>query len=179
MKKEVKKSMVMNNQLNVFLDDKAWPNHFLKLADDVFVVSLDYLQKHELGQKIGFAKPVVINLSLNDDQFVHKLNLQFRGIDKSTNVLSFANIDDESFFAELKYAEYVELGDIIIAFETLQNEANSKKISLENHFSHLLIHGILHLFGYDHQNDIDADEMESIEIQILKMLNINNPYEEQ
>ena len=65
-----------------------------------------------------------------------------------------------------------------MALETLEDEAAIKKISLKNHFAHLLVHGVLHLFGYDHIEDDEADEMEGIEVDILKELNIANPYEE-
>lgn len=169
----------MNNRLCVVSDDESWPENVAEAADAVFDAAIGYLQKNKLGEKIGFLKPVVVNLCLSNNQNVRKLNAEFRGLDKPTNVLSFANIDDEDFVSELKTAQEAEIGDIIIALETLQEEANQKNIALEHHFAHLLVHGILHLFGYDHQNDDDAEEMEQIEIEILKQLNINNPYEEQ
>lgn len=169
----------MSNQLSVIVDDENWPGNFESMAEEVFATALEYLKKYDLGKKIGFAKPVAVNLSLSNDAQVQGLNAQFRGMDKPTNVLSFANVDDEFFFMELKNADVAEIGDIIIARETLLREAEQKHILPEDHFAHLLVHGILHLFGYDHQNDSDAEEMEQIEIKILEQLNINNPYEEQ
>ena len=117
-------------------------------------------------------------MSLSNNEEVQKLNREFRAKDKPTNVLSFANIDDEGFEDEFLSADMIELGDIIMTYETLQNEADIKKISLKDHFAHLLVHGILHLFGYDHQKDEEADEMENIEINILEKMDIANPYEE-
>ena len=70
----------------------------------------------------------------------------------------------------------VELGDIIIALETMQREAAEKQISLHDHFCHLFTHGILHLLGFDHIEDEEAEHMENFEINILKRLNIKNPY---
>ncbi len=169
----------MNNLLYIVSDDANWPENIAGLANVVFDAAIEYLQKNKLGEKIGFLKPVVVNLCLSNNQNVRKLNAEFRGLDKPTNVLSFANIDDEDFVSELKTAKEAEIGDIIIALETLQEEANQKNIALEHHFAHLLVHGILHLFGYDHQNDDEAEKMEQIEIAILKQLHINNPYEEQ
>ena len=67
---------------------------------------------------------------------------------------------------------------MIIALETMQKEAEIKKISLHDHFCHLLTHSVLHLLGYDHITDDEAEHMENFEIQILQLLNINNPYEE-
>ncbi len=179
MSKEAKKSMVMSNQLNVIEDDEKWPASYAKAAEAVFATTLEYLKKYQLGNKITFDKPIVVNLSLSNDDVVHELNAQFRGIDRPTNVLSFANVDDENFADEVACAAEVELGDIIIARQTLQKEAEEKHILPEHHFAHLLVHGILHLCGYDHQNDDEAEEMESIEVKILEQLNINNPYEEQ
>ena len=69
------------------------------------------------------------------------------------------------------------LGDIIIALETIQREANEQNKSFDNHFTHMLVHGCLHLMGFDHITDDEAEEMETLEVQILKQLNIKNPYE--
>ena len=138
--------------------------------------------KQELTQKVEGTNKVINETEKNkpeqNNEEVQKLNREFRAKDKPTNVLSFANIDDEGFEDEFLSADMIELGDIIMAFETLQNEADIKKISLEDHFAHLLVHGILHLFGYDHQKDEEADEMEDIEINILEKMDIANPYEE-
>ena len=171
----------MNNQICVILDDERW-NDYLKeckvWANEVFALTLLYLKNENLGFEGWENKKIIINLSLSNDECVQALNLQFRGKNKPTNVLSFANIDDECFADMLAENSEIELGDIIVALDTLQREAKEKNILLENHFAHLLVHGILHLFGYDHQVDEEADEMEGIEVEILKKLNIENPYNE-
>lgn len=174
--------MVMNsNLLNIIFDDENWKNKLPEIdafANKVFDTALVFLSVNDLGFEGWDNKPVSINLSLSNNNEVQKLNREFRAKDKPTNVLSFANIDDEFFEEEFLVGDIVELGDIIMAMETLEDEAGIKKISLQNHFAHLLIHGILHLFGYDHMEDDEADEMEGIEIDILKELGIANPYEE-
>ena len=173
--------MVMNkNHLEVMVEDERWKTaeNCQSKARLIFDTALTYIDQNDLSPVIGFDKPIEINLALSNNNEVHRLNAEFRGMDKPTNVLSFANIDDEEFLDELDTAETVELGDIIVALETLQSEASQKNIPLENHFAHLLVHGILHLFGYDHQTDSDADEMEGIEIKILALLGIPNPYTE-
>lgn len=173
--------MAMNNSLTIIIDDENWLKE--SAAPDiwcrqVFSEALAYLQKQHQNIKIGFNKPICINLSLSNNVEVQKLNNSFRGLNKPTNVLSFANIDDDAFWKEQELSPETELGDIIIALETLKKEAEQKHIPLQNHLAHLLVHGILHLFGFDHQTDVDADKMENIEIEILQRLNIDNPYKE-
>ena len=174
--------MVMNsNSLNIIFDDESWKNKLPEIddfANEVFDNALRFLSENDLGFEGWDNKPVSINLSLSNNDEVQKLNREFRAKDKPTNVLSFANIDDEFFEDEFLKEDVIELGDVIMAIETLEDEAKIKNISLQNHFAHLLIHGILHLFGYDHIEDDEADEMEGIEIDILKELSIANPYEE-
>ena len=112
-----------------------------------------------------------LSLLFDDDEAIRSLNRQFRGIDKSTNVLSFPGSDilpgDE--------AENV-LGDIAFALQTIKNEADLEGKPFNHHLSHLMIHGFLHLFGYDHQNDEEAEMMEHFEIKALANLGIENPY---
>jgi len=97
-------------------------------------------------------------------------------MDKSTNVLSFANVDDDDFWEDLKHSDEADLGDIILAFETVEQEAMIKNISVYAHYCHLLVHGFLHLLGFDHQEDKEAEEMEGLETEILAAFSIDNPY---
>ena len=149
-----------------------------ELADSVVsAVFKDVLSNEELDFLDG-QKPVIIGLNLSNDGKVQELNRDYRGLDKPTNVLSFANLDAPDFYNDLALYEEVELGDIIIALETLEREADIKGISLADHYCHLFAHGLLHLLGFDHIEDAEAEKMESAEIRILATLNINNPYEE-
>ena len=172
--------MVMNNViLYVEVDDQRWeeslPNVEVlcnEILQEVFAV----IKKQIKNKVIKQASSLSINLMLSNDRTIHKLNLDFRGKNMPTNVLSFANIDSPDFEFDSENGETVELGDVIIALETLQHEAEIKNISLKNHFSHLWLHGILHLLGYDHIDDEEAEEMENLEILLLQNLGINNPY---
>ena len=113
-----------------------------------------------------------VSIILSNDKYVQYLNYKWKGRNKPTNVLSFSNnetIPDSNF--QKHY-----LGDIILGYQTLKKEANFGKLLFINHMSHLLIHGILHLKGYSHNNRITEKVMQTEEIRILKILNILNPY---
>lgn len=103
------------------------------------------------------------------------LNRTYRGKDKPTNVLSFPYTDQSDFPLP---KQIQPLGDLALCHEVIVMEAQTQHKSLQDHYIHLIIHGILHLLGYDHENDTDAEEMETLEINLLKTLAINNPYED-
>jgi probable rRNA maturation factor len=109
-----------------------------------------------------------ISFVLCNDKTIQELNLKYRGQNKPTNVLSFAFNDDENITNML--------GDIILSFETIEKEAEIQEKTFEDHLSHLVIHGILHLIGFDHIEDNDAVKMEKYEIELLAGLGIKNPY---
>lgn len=112
-----------------------------------------------------------ISFLFTDDQRIRSLNAAWRGIDKPTNVLSFPSPEmPGSGFPRM-------LGDIVLAAETVLREAALEKRPLEHHVSHLIVHGLLHLLGYDHESDEEAEEMERIEAEILFRLGIPDPYD--
>jgi probable rRNA maturation factor len=111
---------------------------------------------------------------LTDDAGIRKLNLDWRGIDKATNVLSFPSTP--SPVCHDAPAAPRMLGDIAIAYETMRREAAEDGKPFDHHLSHLAVHGFLHLVGYDHENDADAEAMESLETKILVQLGIPDPY---
>lgn len=111
------------------------------------------------------------SLKISTDGAVQTLNKQFRQKDTPTNVLSFpGDVNLREPGAPLY------MGDIIFAHETIKNEAHTQGKTFENHLKHLTVHGVLHLYGYDHLTENDAQIMEELEICILKTLNITNPY---
>ncbi len=136
-----------------------------------------------------------ISLLLSDDQTITTLNKQWRNQEKPTNVLSFAqfsyeqltsgkhlNADDFLGLGILAHQTGVAmkypLGDIVLSFETCQKEAQASNIDFYHHTTHLFIHGFLHLLGYDHEDDKDAEKMQQTEIAILQKCDIANPYHE-
>jgi probable rRNA maturation factor len=116
-----------------------------------------------------------VSVVLADDAFVQKLNKEYRGKDAPTNVLSFHQFEPEELKAQ---RGYVALGDIIVAYETVAREAAAQNKRFEDHLTHLFIHGTLHLLGYDHIDDDEAEVMEALEIKILAGMGIKNPYED-
>lgn len=112
-----------------------------------------------------------------DDAEVHALNAEWRGKDKPTNVLSFPMLEREDLLALPADGPPELLGDIALALETCAREAAEKQVSLEHHATHLLIHGLLHLAGHDHELGPDeARAMELLEIKALALLGIADPY---
>ncbi len=111
-----------------------------------------------------------VSLCLADDAALQALNLRWRGIDKPTNVLSFPA-------APLGHGgDPAALGDIVLAYETLAREAEDLGVPLADHYRHLLAHGFLHLIGYDHETDAEAERMEALETRILTQLGARDPH---
>jgi probable rRNA maturation factor len=122
-------------------------------------------------------RPVEISVLLTSDEKVRELNAQYRGKDKPTNVLSFPMVDPKDLRDAIFANPELLLGDVILARGVCEAEAADKGVGVEQHATHLLIHGTLHLLGYDHQNDREAADMESREVRALRRLGIANPYE--
>lgn len=117
-----------------------------------------------------------ISVVLANDDLVHTLNRDYRDKDKPTNILSFAMLDTDDGWQAPDHPGPCALGDLVLAYETVKREAGEENKTFESHLTHLLIHGTLHLLGYDHLEDAAAEEMETIEIQILNVFGIKNPY---
>ncbi|MBX9620758.1 MAG: rRNA maturation RNase YbeY [Alphaproteobacteria bacterium] len=148
--------------INFIILEKRWKTVSPLLEDEITLA----LEKTSRALREDFSKREV-SVVLTTDEEVHALNKTFRHQDKATNVLSFPS------------DEKAELGDIILAYETVLKEAQELGISTFHHTLHLIIHGFLHLLGYDHEAEHEAEKMESLEIRILQTLNIQNPYEDQ
>lgn len=121
----------------------------------------------------GYLKPAEMTVRFTTNEEVQTLNRDFRGKDKPTNVLSFP-FDVPDFLID----EEPILGDIIIAMPVIEAEALEQGKSVQDHLAHMTIHGTLHLLGFDHIEDEEAEEMEALEIKILSALGIDNPYDE-
>jgi probable rRNA maturation factor len=109
-----------------------------------------------------------LSVAFVSDNEIQSLNKQFRSKDKPTNVLSFPGL--------VMDGKCPMLGDIVLGYETVTREAKERALSLKEHVMHLIVHGLYHLQGFDHENDVDATEMEALEIRTLEVLGISNPY---
>jgi len=112
-----------------------------------------------------------LSLVFTSDATIRKINAQWRHKDKATNVLSFP-----AFPVLAGKKPDLMLGDIILAYETIKQEAVAEQKPFEHHLAHLLVHGLLHLVGYDHENSAEAEIMEQLEREILHSLAISDPY---
>ena len=155
--------------IEVSIDRKIWPdalvNSFQKTAPKIFDA---VLAAHDSAL-------ASVSLCLCDDHQIKQINRQHRQFDKATNVLSFPTYDMRS--DKIDPAVPALLGDIIIAAETVVREADAMRIPVTDHLVHLFVHGMLHLFGYDHIEDDMAEAMETLEIQFLAEVGIGNPYQ--
>lgn len=139
------------------------------LAGKVLETAAEYLRSEE---KQPFpAMPIEVSLVFSSDEQVRAVNAEWRGQDKPTNVLSFP-----AFPLVPGGKPGPMLGDIIIARETVEREAVDLEKSFTDHLTHLMVHGFLHLFGYDHMHGEEAEIMESLETRILVSLGLSDPY---
>ena len=114
-------------------------------------------------------EPAIVSVLVTTMSEIQALNKQYRNKDKTTNVLSFPIQSPEEIDVTL-------LGDIVLCAGVIEQEANQQSKSEESHWAHMVVHSVLHLQGYDHINDDDADVMEKLEIKILHQLGFENPY---
>ena len=141
------------------------------------ITGVEWLARRAAEAALVAAKPekdedLEATILLTDDAAVRELNRQWRGKDNPTNVLSFP-ADLPSVPGEPRH-----LGDIALAYETVFREAETEGKTVANHMAHLVVHGLLHLLGYDHEQDDEAEAMEAAELAALDALGIANPYPE-
>jgi len=152
-------TMPLKNELSadILINFSSWEKHpglkeLIKIAIKQTVSNVDTKGYNE------------ISILLTSDTQIQQLNRQYRSINQPTNVLSFPS-------------EKPHLGDIILSYEYIQKELINLNKKFEEHISHLIIHGTLHLYGFDHENDKNADAMENMERHIMSELGYNDPYE--
>ncbi|MGL4323653.1 MAG: rRNA maturation RNase YbeY [Beijerinckiaceae bacterium] len=151
--------------IDVMIEDEGW-----SAIADVENLVIRAGEKALGHSGVAVRADAEIAVLLADDATIQKLNVQWRGQDKPTNVLSFPAVEAALI------AQSPALGDIIIARETTLREARGESKTPASHLTHLVVHGVLHLLGYDHGNEEEAERMEALERQILGQLGVADPY---
>jgi len=158
--------------IDIAVEAEGWPPEpdLAALCERAVAAAADHLETYE-GQPFP---DVAAELSIvfTDDATIRELNGRWREKDKATNVLSFP-----AFPVTPGMLPGPMLGDLVLARETIEIEAGDLRISLEAHLTHLLVHGFLHLLGYDHLVEAEAEAMEALETRILATLGLSDPYE--
>jgi len=162
-------------EILVSIEEGAWEDR-LEDAEALVLRAAEAALARAEGVPRGAAELSVV---LADDETVRGLNHQYRGKDKPTNVLSFPLHEEEDGPAESLAPGGplpILLGDVILAYGVVARESSEQGKPFADHLTHLVIHGVLHLLGYDHIEDADADRMENLETEILSGLGIPDPY---
>ncbi|MEH6474531.1 MAG: rRNA maturation RNase YbeY [Sneathiella sp.] len=147
-------------------------------TQDILVATLQHILPEFNLSDVPANTNVEVSFLFTGDREIQVLNADYREKDAPTNVLSFPDTELtlENLQDTLMFKEPLCLGDIAFAEETITNEAKTQGKSFDDHLAHLTVHGVLHLLGYDHIDDTEAEHMELLEVQILAKLNIDNPY---
>ena len=155
----------MTLEADISFECESWSliNHLDQLVDDALKATV-------LEAKKKLLDGAEVSLLFCDDARIRELNREWRGLDKPTNVLSFPAVPAD------RLATSPLLGDIAVAFETVSRESKDEGKTLSHHTSHMIVHGLLHLLGYDHETDEEAEEMEALERAALARLGIADPY---
>ena len=156
------KNFIVESTVNSSLWDEILISNFYKKLNKVL---------NEIYEQLGLDydnSKTLISISFSGDKKIMELNSCFRKKNFATNVLSFPSNN--------KFKNTLFLGDIIFSIETILKEAKVDNKTVENHLTHLFIHAVLHLLGYDHETEEEAKKMEDLELQILSNLKIDNPY---
>ena len=154
------------------MEEGAWPpEERLRAASERVLSAAARFLAREEGQPFPAKVAPEVSLVFTSDEDIRSINAEWRGQDKPTNVLSFP-----AFPLTPGKLPGPMLGDIIFAEETLVREAADLGKSFDDHLTHLMVHGFLHLFGYDHMEDGEAEKMEGLETRILAELGLSDPY---
>ena len=154
----------MNKSRSIFIKKtKEWTEHEVSFVSEVLEHTFEnMLNGNELNHEVS--------VLLTNDEEIRELNKKYRKIDKPTNVLSFS-ITSDTIVNELSM-----IGDIVISKEKILSEAKDQNKTFNDHLAHIVIHGFLHLLNFTHDSKEDSTIMENKEVELLKMIDISNPY---
>lgn len=159
-------------EIDVSISEPEWNASFLDV-EPLARKAMTYTLDMAILPKEIHGRDLEASIVLANDDLLHVLNREYREMDKPTNVLSFATLDSDDPLPE---EGPFPLGDIILSYQTIDREAKEQGKFFKDHFIHMVVHGTLHLLGYDHQTEDEATIMETLEIRILEKMHIQNPY---
>ena len=167
--------------VDIAINDSIWKKEHRLIAGKIKSLIKQIIPETELKEYLDHN--IEISILLTNDQEITELNQNYRNKNNPTNVLSFPAIDFKKIKKNKNYLTNIQkqlgailLGDIILAYQTIHQESILQNKKFFHHLSHLIVHSLLHLIGYDHVKEKDAVIMENLEIDLLKKLDIANPY---
>lgn len=160
------------HEIDVSIAEPEWKSSFLDVETVARVAVENTLKLVSLPDNLK-GRQLEAAIVLANDDLIRVLNREYRHKDKPTNVLTFAALDSQT---PVPKEGPFPLGDVILSYQTIDAEAREQDKFFKDHFIHMVVHGTLHLLGYDHETEDEANIMESLEIRILEQMNIQNPY---
>jgi probable rRNA maturation factor len=159
--------------IDIAMPCAAWRRACPRVEDIACAAVRVALLRGSSGPGIAQQTAIELTVSFADDAIQQQLNRDWRGVDRPTNVLAFPGWDPR---APTPPGAPILLGDVVLAFETVAREADEQGKPFTDHLSHLVVHGVLHLLGYDHATEAEAVAMEALETSILATLGVPDPY---
>ncbi|HPF78629.1 MAG TPA: rRNA maturation RNase YbeY [Alphaproteobacteria bacterium] len=160
-------------QIDISVQDPVWET--MGDVKNIINITAQTTLVNAIIPKAAMGRDFEVSIVLANNDLVQVLNREYRNQDKPTNVLTFASLDGDD---PPPPEGVLNLGDVILAYQTIERESFEQGKFLLDHVKHLTVHGVLHLLGYDHQTDDEATDMETLEIRILEKLGVQNPYTE-
>ena len=154
-------------KVSIEIEKKEWRSELHNPENDIVALS------GKICEVLSLDKEYELSLLMTGDDVIKELNCKYRNKDKPTNILSFPYINCES--DEIQGISF--LGDLAVSYETIKKESEKQSKEVRDHFLHMVTHGVLHLLGYNHENDEEAEIMERKEAEILAKIGICDPYE--
>ena len=167
---------IMPINIEILINEPLWKKENRLISAKIKSLIKKIAPQTELKNYLNKNLEIEISVVLSNDEEIKKLNKNYRQKNKPTNVLSFPAVDFKNLDKSALELGFMPLGDIILSYQTIKNEAISEKKKFDDHLYHLVIHSLLHLLGHDHEEKKEAEIMENLEINLLKKLDIPNPY---
>lgn len=169
-------AQTMPINVEILINEPLWKKENRLISAKIKSLIKKIAPQTELKKYLNKNLEIEISVVLANDAEIKKLNKNYRHKNKPTNVLSFPAVDFRNLDKSVLDLGFMTLGDIVLSYQTIKNEADCQKKKFDDHLYHLIIHSLLHLLGHDHEKEKEAEIMENLEINLLKKLDIANPY---